>query len=134
MPIRSTGVVSTTRQTRRRSNLEGTSRTAMKWLWRYCRARSQTEELVMMTLMQDAAISLIICEWYAYSALCYDLVKSQKNIAPSPNAPPSPRGLIQILNKRRPIRLGLCNIQCACKYCYFCCGCVLYRACLRWGS
>jgi hypothetical protein len=37
-------------------------RTAMEWLLRYCRAKSLTEELAMMTLMPEAAISLIICE------------------------------------------------------------------------
>jgi hypothetical protein len=42
--------------------LERTLRTAMEWLLRYCRAKSLTEELAMMTLMPEAAISLIICE------------------------------------------------------------------------
>jgi hypothetical protein len=35
---------------------------AMKWLLRYCKAKSLTEALAIMTLMPEAAISLIICE------------------------------------------------------------------------
>ena len=64
---------------------------AMEWLLRYCRAKSLTEKLVMMTLMPEMTI-MNIC----MSAFCHGFSgKTRKggggrseNAAPSPNAAP----------------------------------------------
>ena len=64
-----------------------------------------------MTLMPEAAISLIICEisvMPCQSALSVVQKEKEENAAPSPNAPREIKHLIRILNEHRPPSVSVC--------------------------
>ena len=77
---------------------------AMEWVLRCCRAKSLMEELVMMTLMPEAAISLIILLNERQLSITGAFGKGQgkgggivrKTPAPSPNVPPPRFGQYQV--------------------------------------